>query len=687
MGTWKRITALAPGDDRCRLQDSLDWVMDASGGSMASRRASFPLYLYITLLSVALVVASGEMLRWYGDLIPGAGEFVVLVVAAAVVALLVSRRIVAPLEQLAREAEAVRNFDFSDHPVIQSQITEIGELGRAFDQMRDTVRRFLRINRRIAIETDFDALRPWLLDRLVDIADARGGALYLVDQTSDALRVAALDLEGGKAKPAPELPSLDPQAMPALMTAAREGMQRLGGRLSEEELRALGIDPAFASMDVLVLPLRDRRDFLLGMLLLFKAEAIDAASASFIEALAASAATSLETQELLRAQKAMVEATIRMVADAIDTKSPYTGGHCTRVPELTFMLARAACDASEGPFATYALDAEQWEALQIAGWLHDCGKVTTPEHVVDKATKLETIYNRIHEIRTRFEVLKRDAEVEYWKALAQGGEECTLRRRRDALLAELDADFAFVAECNLGGEFLSPAHRQRLQQIGERRWLRTLDDGLGLSRDEAERKPGPAPALPVEERLLADRPEHRIARPQREYLAPDNRWGFAMEVPELLYDHGELHNLCISRGTLTGEERYKINQHIVNTIVMLDALPLPRHLRRVPEIAGGHHEKLDGTGYPRRLDRSQLSMESRMMAIADIFEALTAGDRPYKPGKTLSQALSIMARMCQEQHIDPELFELFLRSGVYRAYALRYLHPEQMDPIRIDDYL
>lgn len=654
---------------------------------MDGKRTSVPLYLHITLLSFGLVLATGLVLRWFGDAIPGVAEFGLLLGAVAVVALLASRRIAAPLAALAKEAEAVRHFDFSDHPVIRSPVQEIDQLAGAFDLMRDAVRRFLRINRRLATEDDLEALQPWLLDKMVDIAGARAGVLYLVDAADDALRASAMDTSGGRANAVRDLPPLAQHALPRLLADARATMRPVSGHLAGDDLQALGLEPAFAAFGTLALPLQDRREHLLGMLLLFKDGEIDEASASFIAALAASAATSLETQELLRGQKALIEASIRMVAGAIDAQSPYTGGHCERVPELTFMLARAACAAADGPYAGFDLDTEQWEALHIAAWLHDCGKVTTPEYVVDKATKLETVNDRIHEIRTRFEVLKRDAEIAYWRGVAQGGDEPALQARRDALLATLDEEFAFVAQCNIGGEFLSPDKQARLREIGARRWQRTLDDRLGLSRDELARKPAQAPSLPAAETLLADKPEHRIARPESERIPEDNRWGFRMDVPELLYNRGELHNLSISRGTLTAEERYKINEHMVQTIVMLGELPFPRHLRAVPEIAGGHHEKMDGTGYPKRLDRSQLSPLARMMAIADIFEALTAADRPYKPGKTLSEALSIMAKMRQDQHIDPELFELFLRSGVHHDYAQRFMRPEQVDAVRIEDYL
>jgi HD-GYP domain-containing protein (c-di-GMP phosphodiesterase class II)/HAMP domain-containing protein len=654
---------------------------------MRKKRFSLPLYLYFTLLAVGLVIITGQVLLHYGDLLPGMWEFVLLVFGAGAIALLVSRRIVAPLSQLAREAEAARRFDFSDHPLIRSQVREIDELGAAFDLMRDAVRRFLRLNRRLAMETDFETLRPWLLDKLVDIADAKGGVLYLMDAVSGEVKATALDLEGAKAKPAHGIPPLQQHAMPGLMQLACSRMQPLSGQFKPDELIALGLSAELCGLNALALPLCDRNTQMLGMLLLFKDGEVDPANISFIEALTASAITSLETQELFRAQKAMVEATIHMVANAIDAKSQYTGGHCSRVPELTFMLARAACDAKEGPYADFNLTGEQWEALHIAGWLHDCGKVTTPEYVVDKATKLETIYNRIHEIRTRFEVLKRDADIAYWRGLAEGGAAEALAAQRDALWAQLDAEFAFVARCNVGAEFFSQDDQKRLQDIASRRWLRTLDNQLGLSRDELARYPEQTAPLPVEEALLADLPQHRIPRPASECIAEDHPLGFKMTVPELLYHHGELHDLCISRGTLTEEERYKINQHIVQTIIMLSGLPLPKHLHTVPDIAGGHHEKMDGTGYPRRLQKEQLKPEARMMAIADIFEALTAGDRPYKQGKTLSEAMGIMAKMCQQQHIDAELFELFLRSGVYRDYAQRYMKPEQMDDVDVDALL
>ena len=330
------------------------------------------------------------------------------------------------------------------------------------------------------------------------------------------------------------------------------------------------------------------------------------------------------------------------------------------------------------------MNEDEWETLHIAAWLHDCGKVTTPEYVVDKATKLQTIYDRLHEVRMRFEVLKRDAEIEYWQEVADGGDRTSLRVELEAKWRELDAEFRFIAACNEGGEIMAPEKIARIEQIAQRTWLRTLDDRIGLSQEERNRSAKlSAPSLPAVEQLLADKPEHVTERSVTDSLPTENAWRFRLRVPRYKRNNGEVYNLSIGRGTLTEEERYAINDHVVQTIRMLSQLPFPKHLKNVPEIAGGHHEKLDGTGYPKQLSGEELSPAARILAIADIFEALTARDRPYKTGRTLSQAITIMASMSRERHIDAALFELFLTSGVYQRYAARFLEPSQIDEVDV----
>ncbi len=642
-----------------------------------------PLFLITAIPDDELMTASALLMR--ASLI--AMGFIVLL--AIPITWLLARAVAGPLQQLAHEAEAIRRFEFSRPITVKSMVLEVNDLTVTMDSMKATIRRFLDISMAIAAENDFDRLLPRLLGETLSAAGAQAGILYLADEDRlQAATVARADDQPLPAELTAQLPAITPdQAGPLFAAALAAGTAR-ATPLATEDIEALGLSALLAACPAshaIAVPLLNRQHQRVGALLLLCPESTDAARLSFVEALSGTVAVSLESKELIKAQKQLFAAFIQLIADAIDAKSPYTGGHCARVPELTKMLARAACAQRSGPYAGFSLNEEEWEAVHVAAWLHDCGKVTTPEYVVDKATKLETLYDRIHEIRMRFEVLKRDAEIGCLQAIAAGTPEAEARAHLADTLKQLDDDYAFVATCNEGGEFMAPDKLARLQEIAGRTWLRTLDDRIGISHEERARKARtPAPTLPVAETLLADKPEHRFERPERERMPPDNPWGFRMAVPELLYNKGELYNLSVARGTLSEEERYKINEHIVQTLIMLSQLPFPKHLRNVPEIAAGHHEKMDGTGYPRRLTREEMSPVARMMAIADIFEALTAVDRPYKKGKTLSEAIRIMAAMQREGHIDPELFAIFLNAGVYRQYADQYLRPEQIDDVDID---
>ncbi len=453
----------------------------------------------------------------------------------------------------------------------------------------------------------------------------------------------------------------------------------------------------YHSQSLLAVPLKPRKGEVLGVLVLVNARVSGTGrligfgeeAERFIEALASQAAVAVDNKNLMEAQTRLLDAIIEVIASAIDAKSPYTGGHCARVPVLGGMLAKAACESEEDGFAEFDLTENQWREFHLAAWLHDCGKVTTPEYVVDKATKLETIANRIHEVRMRFEVKLRDYRIEHLEALLRGedpGERGKLLREAEAALFEA---FAFVAECNVGGEFMDPARIARLEQIASLTWMRYFDDRLGLSIAELQRLAKiPPPPLPAEEHLLADKKEHVIRRPKDETLFRElEAYGIKVRVPKNLYNQGELYNLRIARGTLTEEERFKINEHAIQTLIMLKALPFPKQLSRVPEIAAAHHETVGGTGYPRQLDGSEMSIQAKILAIADIFEALTASDRPYKKAKTVSEAVRIMSFMRNDKHIDAALFDLFLTSGVYREFAEKYIRPEQRDAVDITPFL
>lgn len=451
----------------------------------------------------------------------------------------------------------------------------------------------------------------------------------------------------------------------------------------------------YRSKSFLVVPLKNHSGEAIGVLQLLNAKNEAGESIPFsgqivpmIKALASQAAVAIDNQMLVEAQKRLMDSFIMVIGGAIDAKSPYTGGHCARVPELARMLGEAAVKAENGVLKDFTLNDDGFRELHLASWLHDCGKVVTPEYVVDKSTKLETIHDRIHEIRMRFEVLKREAETNYWKQVAEGGDRNALKVDLDAQLAQIDDDYAFVATCNVGGEFMAPEKIERLKQIAQITWTRTLDDRIGISHEELRRKEvEPAKPLPVAEPLLADKPEHIFPRDGTFEAPNSDKYGFNMDVPASLFNRGEVYNLSIARGTLTHEDRYIIQNHVVQTIVMLGQLPFPKHLRNVPEYAGAHHETLIGTGYPRKLSKDDMTIPARIMAVADVFEALTAADRPYKKPKTLSESIKILSFMVKDKHIDPDLFQLLLESGIYKKYAERFLKPEQLDEVDLSLYL
>lgn len=507
-----------------------------------------------------------------------------------------------------------------------------------------------RIGVALSAERDRDRLLEMILLEAKKLCHADGGTLYLHTE-QDTLRFAimrndslGLALGGTTGKPIelPELPMRDEGGRPNHNNVATCAALMRSSITIADAYEAAGFDfsgtkhfdaqAGYRSKSFLTIPLVSSELRVIGVLQLLNAQhpvtreviPFDPEDVRIVEALASQAAVALDNQMLLDSQKKLLESFIQMIAAAIDAKSPYTGGHCERVPVLTLMLAEAAQSATEGPFAGFRLDDEGWYELKIAAWLHDCGKVTTPVHVMDKATKLETIWDRIDMVRARFEVLRREARIRALEAKLAGDEGA--EEKLEAELTELQDDLEFLVAANTGGEFLHEEAKARIRAIGARTYVEA-------------------------------------------------------GVPRPLLSANELENLLISRGTLTDEERLIINGHMVQTIQMLEALPFPRNLRRVPEYAGGHHEKMDGGGYPKGLYAGDMSIPARMMAIADVFEALTAQDRPYKRGKKLSETMQLMGFMKRNNHLDPQLLDLFVTSGVYKVYAQRYLPSHLVDEV------
>ena len=534
------------------------------------------------------------------------------------------------------------------------------------DSVDDLLRRLEQLNEigaALSKERDINRLLESILLAAKVITNADGGTLYRMseDQTelrfeilrTDSLRI-AMGGSSGKAISFPNLPLHQSDGTPndslvAAYAAIHHQTVNIADAYTEPNFDFSGTRhfderTGYRSKSFLTVPMRNHEGEVIGVLQLLNAQApgstevvsFSSSDQSLVESLASQAAIALTNRLLVGQLEALFESFINLINLAIDEKSHYTGGHCQRVPALTMMLAEAVNQNQKGPLAGFTMDDRDRYELKIAGLLHDCGKVTTPVHVVDKATKLETLFDRIALIDTRFEVLKRDAEIDalrrqlQLRARVDPQREAAIWRDHALEIAAIDDDRVFLRNANAGSEKTSDDDLARVRQIASARVWRNVD---GV---------------------------------ETEFLTSD-----------------ELENLTVRAGTLTQAERNTINHHIVATIRMLEQLPWPKHLRNVPEYAGGHHERMDGKGYPKGLTRDQMSVQARVMGIADIFEALTASDRPYKPGMKLSQAMGIMQRFKLNGHIDPDLFDVFVSEQVYLTYARQFLDPWQIDEVKL----
>jgi hypothetical protein len=478
-----------------------------------------------------------------------------------------SQRISTSLRLLAREAQQIREFKLDKLISVKTRILEVNDLADTMAMMKTSIQQFLKISKALSEEKNFGAPLEMILQEAKEVSGSAAGAIALRSQDDESFEIAILynDQTGarlggpsGTKIPYDALPlkeadcgSEPPSAMcHAVLTGEVVQVDNMAvdERYDYADIRASFDQADFQCGGFLIVPLVDQKETIIGTLLLIHPQngspegpAFSAEIVSYIKALSSDAAVALDYRRLLQAQKDLIDSIIHLIAGSIDAKSPYTSRHCQRVPIIVGMLAEAAQASHEESFCEFSLNESEKYALHLASWLHDCGKLTTPEYVVDKATKLETIYNRIHEIRMRFEVLWRDAEIDYYQSLVDGSElGSELNRKLIERSVKLQRDFAFAAQCNIGGEFMSSQRIERLQRIASQTWQRHFDDRLGVSQEELERKHRhPQPVLPVRERLLADKPEHRVNRPDNGDPFGTNPYGFNMEVPKYLYNSSE----------------------------------------------------------------------------------------------------------------------------------------------------
>jgi HD-GYP domain-containing protein (c-di-GMP phosphodiesterase class II) len=544
--------------------------------------------------------------------------------------------------------ERKNEIRFTDHPQMNRLLNHLVAEVQDFSEVQlRLIRRLTQIGSALSAEKNLGKLLEMIIDEARDFTCADGGTLYIMSDDEQELQFAIVQngtlgvRMGGTGDritwPAVRLHNPDGtenfsnvSAFVALTGKAvnipdvyhAEGFNFEGTKKFDERT-------GYRSMSMLVLPMRNHENDIIGVLQLLNAK--DAAAGEVIafskesqemtESLASQAAVALTNNRLIGDLEELLESFIRTIASAIDEKSPYTGGHIRRVAELTMDVAQRINEAGVPPYKDRILSEDELRELRIAAWLHDVGKITTPEHVVDKATKLQTICDRITILQNRIEIIKKDHIIGVLRnrlLAKETGEDLPDGDYEDDFTQELDDDLKFLETTNLGGEFLPDDKLKRLRELSEKCYVIHGKNLPVITEDERE-------------------------------------------------------NLSIRRGTLTDAEREIINNHTVVTYKMLSQLPFPKKMKHVPEYAAAHHERLDGTGYPLGLKGDQIPLQARILALADVFEALTARDRPYTKGKTLAEALKIVGFMVKDRHIDGDLFDLFVREKLYENYIRREL--------------
>ncbi|KAA0876282.1 HD family phosphohydrolase [Nitrincola tapanii] len=517
-----------------------------------------------------------------------------------------------------------------------------------------------KIGIELSAQTDINRLLEMILLTAKKITNADGGTLYLTNDDARSLKFVIVRTDslgiafGGSHEneiPFQDLQLFNPDGSENHSMVVAHAAHTGQSINIEDAYHAEGFDfsgtqafdkqTGYRSKSFLTVPMKNHEGELIGVLQLLNALdpltdqviGFPETSERLVNSLASQAAVALSNRQLIQQLSDLFEAFINLINVAIDEKSPHTSGHCQRVPEITMMIADALHASNEPEWNHFSLSEKDRHELRIASLLHDCGKITTPTHIVDKSTRLETIFDRIHLLNARFEIIKRDLEITFLRQCLEGGHRSNLEAEFNAKKNQLDKDIRFIQHINQGSTYLTDEHLSNLEEI-----------------------------------------RHR----------------YDFQIDEVTYpilNEHEYENLSVRGGTLTQAEREIMNQHIVTTIKMLEALPWPKRLARVPEFAGGHHERMDGKGYPKGLKGQDMSVQARVMAIADIFEALTASDRPYKKPNTVSESLSILVAFANNGHIDPDIFKVFLTSKVWGSYAADYLIPEQRDDVDINALL
>lgn len=509
------------------------------------------------------------------------------------------------------------------------------------DSYDEKIKKLNEIGVLLSTEQNREKLLETILTEAMNFTNSDGGTLYLMSKDKKTLDFSivvtrSLNIQMGGTKGLITWPNLNlinedgsqNLQMVSVFVATKQKTINIKDAYKEKGYNFNGTknfdkNTGYRSKSMIVVPMIDYDGDTVGVLQLInkldknnKILTYNKSDESLIESLASQSAIAIVNLKLIDDLEALLESFIQSIANAIDEKSPYTGGHVRKVADLTIRMATAINDAKEGKYKDVFFDSTKIKELRVAALMHDIGKITTPEYIMDKRTKLETIFDRIQIISLRFLAYKKDIEIAYLNHKIS-------QKEYEQALKECQEDEEFISTINIGSEFMSDDKIERLEKIAAK----------------------------------------QIQTPQ----------GL-----QALISQNEKENLSIKKGTLTNQEREIINNHATVSLKMLNALPFPKKLSRVAKIAGAHHEKLNGKGYPLGLSAKDLDLESRMLALADIFEALSASDRPYKEGKTLSEIKKIIDFMVKDGDLDADLIGFFYEKGIDRQYAQKELKPKQL---------
>ncbi len=525
----------------------------------------------------------------------------------------------------------------------------------------EQIRRLTRIGAALSAEHNIDRLLEMIMDEAKRFTNADGGTLYVMSDDEKKLHFAIVQNHslgvrmGGTAGEITWSPVELYHSDNSLNYSNVSSYAALSGetvnisdvyhaeKFNFEGTRRFDSETGYRSQSMLVIPMRNHEDDIIGVLQLLNARddatgenvSFSRESQELIESLASQAAIALTNRRLIKDLHNLFDSFVKTIATAIDEKSPYTGDHGRRVVKLTMMIAEKINRAKKGRFKDISFNKNELDELRIAAWLHDVGKVAVPEYVMDKSAKLATVNDRIELLKTRFEILKRDIEIDSLKKkIAQSGYSGidVPFPVQDREMKKLEEDYEFLVSVNTADEYMSDENVERVKEIAKKKWMMEGRKQALLSDDEIE-------------------------------------------------------NLVIRKGTLTDNERTVMNNHAAITYKMLSQMPFPKKLKNVPGYASSHHEFLSGEGYPRGLKGDEISLQTRILTLADVFEALTASDRPYRKGNTLSQALKILGFMVKDNQLDPDIYDLFVNEKIYMEYAKKELTPSQIDEIKIQEAL